>query len=137
MHHNDTHTAAVRAATQGWVNAFNARDPARICACYHPDAVLCGTTAQSLITTPAGIRQYFEGHCASATPLSVQLTDQHIRVYGDVAINSGSYTLTVVSAEPPWALPARFSFTYQQIGGGWLIVDHHSSWVPVQVDRPA
>ena len=136
MHHDDTHTAAVGAATQGWMSAFNARDLAKICACYHPDAMLWGTTAQSLITIPAGIRQYFEGHCASATPVSVTLTDQRVRVDGDLAANSGSYTLTVVSAEPPQVLPARFSPTYQQTGDGWLIVDHHSSWVPVQIGRP-
>lgn len=93
-----------------------------------------GTTAQSLITTAAGIQAYFDGHCASSTHLSVSLTDQRIRIFGELAINSGSYTLAAVSAasaEPVGSKPARFSFTYQKTDDGWLIVDHHSSWVPM------
>ena len=122
--------AEIKASLQRWIEAFNLRNPAQICALYHPEAVLWGTTAQALITSPDGLRQYFEGHCAALTPLTVTLTDQRVRVFGDVAVNSGSYTLTTVIQERLIGMPARFSFTYRRTGGDWLIVDHHSSWVP-------
>ena len=122
--------AEIKASLQRWIEAFNLRNPEQICALYHPEAVLWGTTAQALITSPDGLRQYFEGHCAALNPLTVTLTDQRVRVLGDVAVNSGSYTLTTITHEQILKLPARFSFTYLKTGGDWLIVDHHSSWVP-------
>ena len=122
--------AEIKASLQRWIEAFNLRKPAQICALYHPEAVLWGTTAQALITSPDGLRQYFEGHCAALTPLTVTLTDQRVRVFGDFAVNSGSYTLATITREQCIGMPARFSFTYQRTGGDWLIVDHHSSWVP-------
>jgi uncharacterized protein (TIGR02246 family) len=120
----------VAAATQRWIQAFNAGEAAGICALYHPEAVLWGTTAPALITTPQGLRQYFEGHCAVAPPPTIRLDAQQIRVYADMAINSGSYTLHTGGQGQQRALPARFSFTYCRVGSDWLIVDHHSSFVP-------
>lgn len=128
--HAHADTAAVEAATQSWIDAFNAGDPARICALYCADAVLWGTTAQQLIATPQGVRAYFDGHCAAQYPLQVRLTAQQLRLYGETAINSGSYTLQAVAGGQQRVLPARFSFVYRKAGGQWLIVDHHSSFVP-------
>lgn len=120
----------VAAATQRWVDAFNAGDAPSVCALYHPEAVLWGTTAPSLITTPQGLRQYFDGHCGALSPPTISLGVQSIRVYGGTAINTGSYTLHTRVDGKQHALPARFSFTYCQVGNDWLIVDHHSSFVP-------
>lgn len=121
---------AVVAATGAWIDAFNAADPVRIAALYHPDAVLWGTTAPSIITTREGLKRYFEGHCAAKPPPRVTLTGQWVRMYGDMAINTGSYTLTVLVRGEMRPLPARYSFTYCRVDGQWLIVDHHSSFVP-------
>jgi hypothetical protein len=51
-------------------------------------------------------------------------------VYGEMAINTGSYTFSNVRDGQPVTRPARFSFTYRQRDGRWMIVDHHSSDVP-------
>jgi len=51
-------------------------------------------------------------------------------VYGDMAINTGSYTFSQVDDGKEVLRPARFSFVYRKTGGKWLIVDHHSSAVP-------
>lgn len=120
----------VAAATQRWIQAFNAGDPAAIAALYHPEAVLWGTTAPSLITTPQGLYQYFEGHCAAESPPTISLGAQRVRVYAGTAINTGSYTLHTRVDGQQRALPARFSFTYCKVGSDWLIVDHHSSFLP-------
>lgn len=130
MHSHKTDEAGVRAATRAWMDAFNAGDAPGVCALYHPEAVLWGTTAPSLITTPQGLRQYFEGHCAAVSPPTISLGAQSIRVYADTAINTGSYTLHARVEGQQRALPARFSFTYRKVGKDWLIVDHHSSFVP-------
>lgn len=121
---------AVAAATQRWIQAFNAGDAASVCALYHPEAVLWGTTASALITTPQGLRQYFDGHCAAVSRPSISLGAYRVRVYAGTAINTGSYTLHTLVNGQARALPARFSFTYCKVGGEWLIVDHHSSFVP-------
>jgi ketosteroid isomerase-like protein len=60
----------------------------------------------------------------------VLLGEQRIRVFGDIAINTGTYSFSNVRAGKPTNLPARFSFVYRNRDGRWLIVDHHSSAVP-------
>ncbi len=133
MPSHDEQTSQVEATTQSWIDAFNAHHPAVVCALYHSDAVLWGTTAQSLITTPEGIRQYFEHHCGPESLLTITLTSHHVRVMGDTAINSGSYTLNAHIEGQLRLLPARYTFTYRRVGEQWLIVDHHSSFLPVSV----
>jgi uncharacterized protein (TIGR02246 family) len=119
----------VAAATQAWVDAFNSRDPERVVALYDPEAVLWGTVSPTLRDTPASIRDYFKG-MPSQPQLRVALGDQRIRVYGPVAINSGYYTFSNVRDGQPVTFPARFSLTFQERDGRWMIVDHHSSAMP-------
>ncbi|HEY0723212.1 MAG TPA: DUF4440 domain-containing protein, partial [Pyrinomonadaceae bacterium] len=64
-------------------------------------------------------------------PPKVEFGEQLIRVHGDTAIDSGSYTLTVTREGKQMAVPARFTIAYRKLGEKWLIVDHHSS------ERPA
>ena len=119
----------VTAATQAWAEAFNSRDPERVLALYDPEAVLWGTVSPTIRDTPAAIRDYFK--VLPAQPQGrVMLGEQHIRVYGPIAINTGSYTFSNVRDGQPVTVPARFSFTYRQRDGRWMIVDHHSSRVP-------
>jgi uncharacterized protein (TIGR02246 family) len=125
-----TSTADPETAIQNWVAAVNSCDAERIAMLYAPDAVLWGTTVPVIISSPAGVRQYFERTCSSNPKLKVALGEQILRTYGDTAINSGSYTVTVFPAGQPVQFPARYSFTYRKSNGRWLIVDHHSSALP-------
>jgi hypothetical protein len=85
----------VAAATAAWVAAYNTRDPVRITGLYDQDAVLWGTSAKTVSPTPAAIAEYFKD--AKKRPdARVTLGEQHIRVYGDVAISTGYYTFTDV-----------------------------------------
>jgi uncharacterized protein (TIGR02246 family) len=120
----------VHAATQAWVAAFNECDANKAAALYDPEAVLWGTYAQAIISTPAGIRQYFERVCSSSPPPKVSLHEQLVRVYGDTAVNSGTYAFAVVVQGQPRTVPGRYSFTYRKTSGQWLIIDHHSSALP-------
>jgi uncharacterized protein (TIGR02246 family) len=116
----------VAAATQAWVAAYDSRDPARITALYDPEAVFWGTSAKTVSASPGAIAEYFKD--AGKRPNArVTLGEQHIRVYGDVAVNTGYYTFSDVRDGQNVSIPARYTFVYRHRDGKWWIVDHHSS----------
>jgi uncharacterized protein (TIGR02246 family) len=119
----------VVAATAAWRAAYDSRDPARITAAYDSDAVFWGTTAKTVAATPAAISEYFKD--APKNPNArVAFGEQHIRVYGDVAVNTGYYTFSNVRDGQAVSIPARFTMVFRNRDGKWLIVAHHSSRVP-------
>ena len=129
----DMDEASVRSATEAWIEAFNRADAAAMAALYDPHAVLWGTTATQLITTPQGIAAYFDAVFALQPVPRMALVEALPRVFGDVAVSSGRYTLTLSPAPHLREVPARFSFTYRRtagLSGPWCIVDHHSSAMP-------
>lgn len=119
----------VTAATRAWAAAYDSRDPQRILALYAPDAVFWGTSSPILRDTPALIADYFKS-APSQPNARVVLGDFKVRVWGDTAAATGSYTFTDTRDGQTTSRPARFSFLYRLTGGRWLIVDHHSSSVP-------
>ena len=120
-------SAQVAAATAEWITTFNTRDPVRICALYAPDAVLWGTVSQTLRTTPQEILAYFTESAANRPNLRMFLGEYHVRLYGDIATNSGYYTSRNPVDGQELVIPMRFTFTYRKQGGRWMIVNHHSS----------
>ena len=119
----------VKAATQAWADALNARSIERTTALYAPDAVFWGTTSQTLRDSPAAIREYF-GNMPTTPQTRVAFGESRIRVYADIAVHTGYYTFSGVRDGQPTTTPARFSFTFAKRAGRWLIVDHHSSAIP-------
>lgn len=119
----------VAAATAAWVAAYNSRDPARITAQYDPQAVFWGTTSKTVRANPEAIAEYFKD--AGKRPQSrVALGEQHIRVYGDIAINTGYYTFSGVRDGKAVSSPARYTMVFHHKNGKWVLVDHHSSRLP-------
>lgn len=119
----------VAAATDSRRAACDSRESERIVGMYAADAALWGTNLRALVTTPAAIAAYFKD--APARPdARVVFVDQHIRVFGDFAINSGTCSFNRVRDGRPVSLPARFSLALRRLHGRWLVVDHHSSWLP-------
>lgn len=119
----------VDAATQAWVAAYNSRDPKQIVALYAPEAVFWGTSSPVLRDTPDAIADYFSGE-PSRPNGRVQVGAHRVRVWGDVAASTGSYTFSDVRDGQTIQRPARFSFVYRRVNGRWMIVDHHSSAAP-------
>jgi len=119
----------VTAATRAWVEAYNSRDPQKILALYAPDAVFWGTSSPTLSDTPALIGEYFK-NSPSQPNARVELGELKVRVWGDTAASTGSYTFTDTCDGQTVRRPARFSFVYRLQNGRWMIVDHHSSSVP-------
>ncbi len=121
----------VAAATQAWIDAMSSHDAERVVALYDSEAVLWGTRSPTLRDNPAAVRDYFNILRTVPPSYKAVLGVQRIRVYGDIAINTGTYTFSEVRDGKQITRPARFSFVYRNSGGRWLIVDHHSSAVPV------
>ena len=94
------------------------------------DAALWGTRSPTLRDDPSTVRDYFKILATVPPSYKAVLGEQRIRVYGDMAINTGTYTFSQVDDGKEVLRPARFSFVYRNRGGRWLIVDHHSSAVP-------
>ena len=119
----------VAAATASWIEAFNSRDPARITALYDPEAVLSGAAAQKPIGG-AALAEYFRN--AMQRPANrASLGEHQVRVYGDTAIDTGTYMFSEVrDGSVAAVLPERYTLVYRNRGGKWLIVEHHSSRVP-------
>lgn len=120
----------VAAATQAWVDAMNRHDQEQVVALYDSDAVLWGTRSPTLRDKPAAIGDYFKILGTVDPSYKVVIGEQRIRVYGDMAINTGTYTFSEVHDGKETSRPSRFSFVYRHRDGRWLIVDHHSSALP-------
>jgi uncharacterized protein (TIGR02246 family) len=122
----------VSAVTQAWIDGMNSHDAERVVALYDSEAVLWGTRSSTIRDTSATVRDYFKVLQTVPSSYKVVLDEQRIRIYGDIAINTGTYTFSEDRDGKPIARPARFSFVYRNRAGRWLIVDHHSSAVPTQ-----
>ena len=122
----------VGAATQAWIDGMNSHNAERVVALYDAEAVLWGTRSSTLRDTPITIRDYFKVLQTVPSSYKVVVGEQRIRIYGDMAINTGTYTISEDRDGKPITRPARFSFVYRNRDGRWLIVDHHSSAVPAQ-----
>ncbi|WP_028574874.1 SgcJ/EcaC family oxidoreductase [Desulfonatronovibrio hydrogenovorans] len=111
-----------------WCQALKSADPENILACYDVHASLLPTLSSRIRRTRPELREYFEFLVQLEPGCTVQ--DEHVRIYGDIAINSGSYTFHVSKGGDRAAVPARFTFVYRNTGDNWLIVEHHSSLFP-------
>jgi hypothetical protein len=120
----------IASAAANWAAIFVDDNPDSILALYDDGAVLWGTLSPTLLVGKPGLRGYFERAFKALPGHKVAFGEQVIRVYGDVAINSGYYTFSYVKDGQAQSIPARFSFVYRKSGANWMIVDHHSSAMP-------
>jgi uncharacterized protein (TIGR02246 family) len=125
---------AVANTYRAWLKAVGKAhgDAAQMLKFYAPDAILVATFSPKLLHNDEGeLVGYFKKF--TALP-NIQGTTQDLqtRVYGDWAINTGLYTFTYDSPDgDKVSVPARFTYVYHKVGDQWLIVDHHSSVVPI------
>lgn len=111
-----------------WNNALQTGDPDNVAACYAEDAILLPTVSAKVRHNHEEIRDYFV-HFLAKKPYG-KITEQNIRIYGDMAINSGLYTFTLTDGNAQADVAARFTFVYRKYDDGWLIIEHHSSILP-------
>ena len=125
-------SSQIASTTQAWADAMSAHDIDRVLAFYDPEAVLWGTRSPTLRDNPQAVHEYFNLLKSVPPTYKAVIGQQKIRVFGDMAVNSGTYTFSETRDGKEIIRPARFSMVYRHKQGKWLIVDHHSSAVPSQ-----
>jgi len=111
-----------------WNQALQTGDPDKVVACYAADAILLPTLSAKVRHNHDEIRDYFV-QFLSKKP-NGRITEQNIRIYDNIAINSGLYTFSVTENGGQTDVAARFTFVYRKQENGWLIIEHHSSILP-------
>ena len=112
-----------------WNNALLSRDASQVTALYSPDAVLLPTVSNKVRHNHGEIRDYFE-HFIQKNP-SGNLIEHNIRVFDNMAINSGVYHFSLdTKYDERSIVKARYTFVYKKFDGKWLIIEHHSSAFP-------
>ncbi|NVN85379.1 MAG: SgcJ/EcaC family oxidoreductase [Rhodopseudomonas sp.] len=121
--------AEAYATLERWARGFNDGDASAVAALYAPDAVIWGTLAQTLTTTPQDIETYFVQ--AARAGLKTTL-GQHVtsRISDACVVDAGHYDFTRVAGGQTAVIPARYSFVLLQRDGAWMIAHHHSSILP-------
>jgi uncharacterized protein (TIGR02246 family) len=108
-----------------WNAALQTGDPDSVAALYADDAVLLPTISNKVRHDHGEIRDYF-ALFVGMVPTGV-IDEANVRVFGDLAINSGLYTFTFADGS---TVAARFTFVYRRSGDRWQIIEHHSSRMP-------
>jgi len=111
-----------------WNKALQTEDPANVVACYAADAILLPTVSAQVRHNHDEIRDYFV-HFLAKKPRG-RITEHNIRIYDNIAINSGLYTFSLEADGVRADAAARFTFVYRKDEDGWLIIEHHSSILP-------
>jgi hypothetical protein len=113
-----------------WKAAVETGSVDKVMAMYDKEAIMFSVFAIKPLETPKELRGYYK-KVVENPDISVKITESHPRQYGDIAINSGLYTLSYTQDGETVSIPSRFTFAYILKGGKWMIVDHHSSKVPL------
>jgi uncharacterized protein (TIGR02246 family) len=126
----DSAKVEIAAVTQRWIDGMTRHDVDGVVALYDSEAVLWGTRSPTLRDKPDTVRDYFNILKTVPPSYKAVLGEQRIRIYGDVAINTGTYTFSETRDGKEVVRPSRFSFVFHYKNGRWLIIDHHSSAMP-------
>lgn len=115
----------IPALFEAWNSALQTGDPKQVVALYESNAILLPTISNQVRHNPEELEDYFVAFLDRG-PSGV-IDEANVRVFGDVAINSGVYTFTFKDGAK---VQARFTFVYRWNGQVWKIVEHHSSAMP-------
>jgi uncharacterized protein (TIGR02246 family) len=109
-----------------WNNALQTGDPQQVAALYADNGILLPTLSNQVRHNHAEKVDYFV-HFLAKQP-SGSLDESNVRIFGDIAINSGIYTFAF--AKDGSSAQGRFTFAYRWNGQKWEIIEHHSSLMP-------
>ena len=108
-----------------WNSALQTGDPKQVVALYEANGILLPTVSNQVRHNHSEIEDYFVNFLAKG-PVG-KIDEANVRIFGQVAINSGVYTFTFKDGA---VVPARFTFVYRWNGQRWMIIEHHSSQMP-------
>jgi uncharacterized protein (TIGR02246 family) len=118
--------AQVAALFDRWNGTLATNDPDKVVANYAPDAVLLATVSNTPRFTQGERRAYFVDFLKNK-PQGV-INNRRIKLGCNTAVDAGVYTFTMGANGA--VVPARYTYTYENRGGQWLITSHHSSAMP-------
>lgn len=118
-------TNEITALFDSWNQALQTRDPKAVAALYETNAILLPTVSNKVRHNHEEIEDYFV-HFLAKGPAG-KIDESNVRVFGQLAINSGIYTF---GFEDGASVQARFTFVYRWNGQQWMIIEHHSSQMP-------
>ena len=108
-----------------WNSALQTGEPKKVAALYESNAILLPTVSNQVRHNHAEIEDYFV-HFLAKGPQG-KIDESNVRIFGDLAINSGVYTFTFKDGA---VVQARFTYVYRWNGQQWKIIEHHSSQMP-------
>ena len=108
-----------------WNNALKTGNPKDVVTLYARDAILLPTVSNKVRHNHEEIEDYFVRFLAKVP--SGKIDESNVRIFSDLAINSGVYTFAFADGS---TVQARYTFVYKREGEDWLITEHHSSQMP-------
>ena len=122
---------SVRGAYFEWIeNVEKSKgNPDTVVALYSKNAILLPTLSPEMCTSHKMLRKYFYKFL-SLKDLQIDTTELVTKKYGNIAMNTGFYTITYTSQGKKETVRARFDFWYKNVDGHWEIIFHQSSLVP-------
>ena len=115
----------ITALFKQWNSALKTGDPKQVAALYAADAILLPTVSNQVRHNHAEIEDYFV-HFLAKGPQG-KIDESNVRIFGELAINSGVYSFTFRDG---MTVQARFTYVYRWDGQRWSIIEHHSSAMP-------
>jgi len=108
-----------------WNAALQSGDAHRVVALYAAHSILLPTISNVPRITEPDKLDYFE-HFMALGPRG-KIDTRWVEIDCASAIEAGIYTFTFADGS---SARARYSFTYRNVDGHWLITSHHSSRMP-------
>lgn len=125
--HGDV-AAAIEAANEAYVNAYNAGDAAGVAAVYAEDATVMPPNAEPAVSRDA-IEATMQAGLDAAPGFSLALETTSLEVTGDVAVELGRYVVT--DPEGGHADHGSFIAYWKRVDGGWkMAADIWNSSMP-------
>lgn len=118
-------TATILSLFDEWNSALQTGEPKKVASLYETNGILLPTVSNQVRHNHAEIEDYFVNFLAKGP--QGKIDEANVRIFGDVAINSGVYTFTFKDGV---VVQARYSFVYRWNGQRWMIIEHHSSAMP-------
>ena len=109
-----------------WNKALQTGHSDEVVKLYDKNAILLPTLSAQVRHTHEEIKNYFV-HFLAKKPIG-KINESNIRIFGNLAINSGIYTFNFKDGS---SAQARFTYVYKKVDeNNWIIVEHHSSLLP-------
>ncbi len=125
-----TNENAVLEALQKWISTINSRQPSAVSRLYSEDAVFLPTLSHYRILGSMNRTTYF-ARLLGKSGFRVDILELDLQMLGEVGVCSGIYDFDYAFRGDDTRLEARFSMIFQRINGVYLIINHHSSLLPL------